>query len=240
MKMKQRSRNNSRDQFEMPDYGDYGAQQQFGRMNYKRDNYSDAGDSWAPPSPTAWICQAAGRSMNQLCRPFMSGNNNIQMSKESSLLRQTNGLGMRLENSAASMKSWRKRATESILSGEGEDEDSDNDNPCRSSIPNGNHLKILTDLKVPTLETESVDKWSTNEPRIVAPHVAKLSPTSVVEVRLQSLSECVAILCSVDVLKMRSIFFHEVRNNIYSIDQYSEIKISMHKIAIMHIQHIFP
>ena len=49
-----------------------------------------------------------------------------------------------------------------------------------------------------------------SEPRIVAPHVAKLSPQSVVEVRLQSISECVAVLCSVDVLKMRSGFFHRV------------------------------
>lgn len=48
------------------------------------------------------------------------------------------------------------------------------------------------------------------EPRIVAPNVSKLSPQSVIEVRLQSLSEIVAILCSVDVLKMRSGFFHQV------------------------------
>jgi hypothetical protein len=212
--MKQRGRNGSRDQYEMPDYGDYSAQQQFGRMNHKRDNSSDAGDSWAPPSPTAWICQAAERSMNQICRPFMSGN---ILSKESSLLRQTNGLGsnMRHDNSSASMKSWRRRATESILSGDGEDENSDNDDPYRSSMPNDNNLKRLPDIKVPTLEMDNDDKWSTNEPRIIAPHVAKLSPTSVVEVRLQSLSECVAILCSVDVLKMRSIFFHEVRNDSY-------------------------
>jgi len=48
------------------------------------------------------------------------------------------------------------------------------------------------------------------EPRIVAPNVEKLSPTSVVEIRLLSLTECVAVLCSVDVLKMRSGFFHQV------------------------------
>lgn len=40
------------------------------------------------------------------------------------------------------------------------------------------------------------------EPRIVAPNVEKLSPTSVIEVRLRSQGECVAVLCSVDVLKM--------------------------------------
>ena len=41
------------------------------------------------------------------------------------------------------------------------------------------------------------------EARIVAPNVSKLSPHSAVEVRLQSDAECVAVLCSVDVLKMR-------------------------------------
>jgi hypothetical protein len=48
------------------------------------------------------------------------------------------------------------------------------------------------------------------EARIVAPNVSKLSPHSAVEVRLQSADECVAVLCSVDVLKMRSGFFHDV------------------------------
>jgi hypothetical protein len=48
------------------------------------------------------------------------------------------------------------------------------------------------------------------EARIVAPNVSKLSPHSAIEVRLQSATECVAVLCSVDVLKMRSGFFHDV------------------------------
>ena len=49
-----------------------------------------------------------------------------------------------------------------------------------------------------------------SEARIVAPHVSKLSPHSAVEIRLQSPTECVAVLCAVDVLKMRSGFFHDV------------------------------
>jgi hypothetical protein len=48
------------------------------------------------------------------------------------------------------------------------------------------------------------------ESRIVAPNVEKLSPGSVVEVRLSSSNETVAVLCSVDVLKMQSEFFHDV------------------------------
>lgn len=42
----------------------------------------------------------------------------------------------------------------------------------------------------------------TGEPRIVAPNVGRLSPQSVVEVKLQSAKECVSVQCSVDVLKM--------------------------------------
>jgi len=40
------------------------------------------------------------------------------------------------------------------------------------------------------------------EPRIVAPNVGKLSHLSVVELKLQSVNECVTVQCSVDVLKM--------------------------------------
>jgi hypothetical protein len=48
------------------------------------------------------------------------------------------------------------------------------------------------------------------ESRIVAPNVARLSPGSCVEIRLHSGDTCVAVLCSVDVLKMRSVFFHDI------------------------------
>lgn len=50
------------------------------------------------------------------------------------------------------------------------------------------------------------------ESRIVAPNVSKLSPNSAVEVRLQSATDSVVVLCSVDVLKMRSGFFHNILN----------------------------
>lgn len=51
---------------------------------------------------------------------------------------------------------------------------------------------------------------SSGEARIVAPNVSKLSPNSAVEVKLKSPNETVAVLCSVDVLKMRSGFFHDI------------------------------
>lgn len=61
------------------------------------------------------------------------------------------------------------------------------------------------------------------EARIVAPNVSKLSPNSAVEIRLQSNKESVTVLCSVDVLKMRSGFFHDIlsdqeKNYVKSID----------------------
>ena len=73
----------------------------------------------------------------------------------------------------------------------------------------------LSNNSVSTIGSKSATSRQMNEPvagepRIVAPNVDKLSPSSVVEVRLQSLTECVAVLCSVDVLKMRSGFFHQV------------------------------
>ena len=46
--------------------------------------------------------------------------------------------------------------------------------------------------------------------RIVAPHVGKLSQTSVVEICLGGPEEKVSVLCSADVLKMKSAFFHDI------------------------------
>ena len=49
-----------------------------------------------------------------------------------------------------------------------------------------------------------------NSIRIIAPNVGKLSRNSVIEIKLNSINETVAVLCSIDVLKMRSGFFHDV------------------------------
>ena len=62
-----------------------------------------------------------------------------------------------------------------------------------------------------SVTTTSAMERLRNETRIVAPNVSRLSPQSAVEVRLQSTAgQGVAVLCSVDVLKMRSGFFHDV------------------------------
>ncbi len=86
-----------------------------------------------------------------------------------------------------------------------------------SSIPqsfdlssNINSIAFINNNAPP--EHTSIMRPLTGEARIVAPNVSKLSPHSAVEVRLQSNSESVAVLCSVDVLKMRSGFFHDVLN----------------------------
>ena len=52
------------------------------------------------------------------------------------------------------------------------------------------------DLRLRTVQTGNVEPT-----KIVAPNVSKLSHYSVVEVHLLSAAECVAVLCSVDVLK---------------------------------------
>ena len=49
-----------------------------------------------------------------------------------------------------------------------------------------------------------------NSIRIIAPNVSKLSRNSVIEIKLNSINEIVTVLCSIDVLKMRSGFFHDV------------------------------
>ena len=46
--------------------------------------------------------------------------------------------------------------------------------------------------------------------RIIAPNVSKLSRSSIIDVKLNSINECVVVTCSVDVLKMRSGFFHDI------------------------------
>jgi hypothetical protein len=52
--------------------------------------------------------------------------------------------------------------------------------------------------------------YQNTDSNIVAPNVDKLSPGSTVEIVIMSPSESTTILCSVDVLKMRSSFFQNL------------------------------
>ncbi len=46
--------------------------------------------------------------------------------------------------------------------------------------------------------------------KIVAPNVAKLSQSSIVEINLKSNAEDVIVVCSVDILKMKSLYFQSL------------------------------
>ena len=182
------------------------------------------GDECVVTSPSAWICDfGVKKGLSQFfspsVRPFMSGYKNVRMGKGG-------GNDASSQNSDTSVASWRARAAEKILAGgrsygerdhlsEDEDERSFGGGAAegRRFVPNNNRRQPLSPK---TNDSQSISSHGgldqVNEPRILAPNVSKLAPSSVVEIRLQSLSECVSILCSVDVLKMRSVFFHEVLN----------------------------
>lgn len=172
----------------------------------QRDNFAVVDDRHS--SPSAWIYKG-GRTLQDFCRPFMGGTGQVKHLKGADSMKPTQD---------ESVASWRKMAAQSILSRENNaDCGSNRAFDSRNSYDDPPHPMFRVDS---IQEGGSSKKVSHNcnqslmidEPRIVAPNVSKLSPRSVVEVRLQSANECVAILCSVDVLKMRSVFFYEVLN----------------------------
>jgi hypothetical protein len=111
------------------------------------------------------------------------------------------------------------------------DEYSDEEGPIRigsaASHKNGSISRSTrTEYPAPELSIPKLDIFKTiggsplsedtqevPESRIVAPHVSKLAPYSVIEIRLESTNQSVAVLCSVDVLKMRSQFFGSILDN---------------------------
>ena len=206
-------------------HDNYNYQQQFGRNNHSRDSSGDDCtnfcDAKGPMSPTAWMCEVTGKKMSQLCRPFMSGNSNVQLGKENSYYPKR---PPRSENSDASVASWRERAAKSILSARNSDDEDSDEERNNESIRRKKQLagsrnagSYSEQYKAPLVEPSSTPAHTTgevdsadDEPRIIAPNVDKISQISVIEVRLQSIRECVTILCSVDVLKMKSAFFYEV------------------------------
>ena len=210
-------------------HDNYGFQQQFGRTNHSRDSSGDDCTNFCeakgPMSPTAWMCEVTGKKMSQLCRPFMSGNTNVQLGKENNYYHKR---PPRSENSDTSIASWRERAAKSILSAHNSDEEDSEDEKSPDSTRRKNASMLNRGVgtygehfKTPSPEsfnspahTAGEADSADDEPRIIAPNVDKISPISVIEVRLQSIRECVTILCSVDVLKMKSVFFYEVRPSV--------------------------
>jgi hypothetical protein len=161
----------------------------------------------------------------------MSGNDRVQISRTSKI----RGLG----NSDTSIASWQERAAQKILESRtgGSDDELQLDGKALATSKasggingsvRGKHSSlrpaslsrsddVLEDSQSYHLPSTLTTRESLNaelspytESKIVAPHVDKLSPLSVVEVQLQSINESVRVVCSVDVLKMRSKFFHEV------------------------------
>lgn len=201
-------------------HDDYSFQQQYGRTNHSRDSSMDDCTNFCdvkgPMSPTAWMCEVTGKKVSQLCRPFMSGNSNVQIGREDLSIKRSS----RHDNSDTSVSSWRERAAKSLLSAHNSDDDDDNNDSddFKGKTKEGSFSRRMSyneslqnQIMSPISRTNDPDSGN-EEPRIIAPNVDKISPISVVEVRLQSIGECVAILCSVDVLKMRSVFFYEVFN----------------------------
>jgi hypothetical protein len=95
--------------------------------------------------------------------------------------------------------------------------DDDSDDGRGSRLMHSGRMK--TSVSSPTFSPQSVKNGKifndtvsevSNCIRIIAPNVSKLSRYSVLEVKLNSINECVVVLCSVDVLKMRSGFFHDI------------------------------
>ena len=72
------------------------------------------------------------------------------------------------------------------------------------NIHSNNHRKCNSAKSTKELEQRN------NITRLVAPHVDKLSESSRVEIRIQGEEEIVSVLCSADVLKMRSAYFLEI------------------------------
>lgn len=166
-------------------------------------------DNRGATSPSAWIYKG-GKTLQDLCRPFIGGGTPAKVTNKSD----------------ASVASWRKMAAKTILSSENLNSDDENEKMnegARGGRIEDDHIQH-PQFRLDSCKEDSAAISSKSlsyvgnltmipdEPRIVAPNVSKLSPRSVVEIRLQSTNECVAILCSVDVLKMRSSFFYEVLN----------------------------
>jgi hypothetical protein len=109
--------------------------------------------------------------------------------------------------------SYTTTSTDSSSRYEEEEESLENQHPSIS----GQQRKVTFDQSSKNLTMPPSTAYSGNfhisshsSSRIVAPNVAKLSPSSTVEIILHSNIEDAVILCSADVLKMRSQYFENI------------------------------
>ena len=124
--------------------------------------------------------------------------------------------------SAKSNPNWRKAAACQILSNsDEEDADADDNSTIVSAsieapftYASGDDQRSFEAMSQGTrgsvLQLQRNTGLDHSNHRVVAPNVAKLNPSSCVEVCLYSPEERVTVLCSADVLKMKSAFFCDV------------------------------
>jgi hypothetical protein len=165
-----------------------------------RSRYSSRSNSFATDdendkkiSSTSWICDKYPLISNSW-NPFQNLNKNSR----------------NVEKPNKKSSNWRKHAAETILSSsDNEEEDSIVGTTSKhlNQLPKSRiNKKHLEDFRNP----ESTHSMGFEDSTMIAPNVEKLSPSSCVEVHLNSSSDITIILCSVDVLKMRSVFFHNL------------------------------
>lgn len=204
-------------------FGGRGHQKQFQSPNY--DNY-EYEEREGCSSPTAqWIYDISSDAI-QSClsshEPVRSQQTMAASTPKRSTARPSNGMKPTRSTTLSS-------STPRSVTGDYVDDDDDDDKSAeilsrvaqrrkhqRNAISPDSSLSTAT-VRTHQSDTSGNQKLNRNtsrgkgslsyeasggDPRITAPNVDKLSPLSVVEVRLQSTSECVIVYCSIDVLKM--------------------------------------
>jgi len=175
---------------------------------YVTDESYSSGDGWCPQ---VYSC--------------MQGDAKMGLSALNKQARGSVDVTSRLLQESGSVKSnpnWRKAAACQILSNSDEEEDDADDNSTIVSASmeapftnaSGDDQRSFEAMSQGTrgsaLQLQRNSGLDHSNHRVVAPNVAKLNPSSCVEVCLYSPEERVTVLCSADVLKMKSAFFCDV------------------------------
>jgi hypothetical protein len=169
----------------------------------------------APTSPLAWICEIGTSKKNDPDRETMIAN------RDSKDLIRNRTLKKFLRGDSDEEEDADPRRRQSSKQPTNNPETFRPNPPSRSALEinpvinkyhNGKELDTSSFAIYGSPAGGPGSQTVTGEARVVAPNVSRLSPNSAVEIRLVSSEQSVAVLCSVDVLKMRSTFFHDVLN----------------------------
>ena len=168
-------------------------------------------DMFCVPSPTNWICEPFHESFSPANRILLKG------SRTSSSVTRSSFSGTTSVPSSAD-----RNDSSDHSSGRGSVGDHYGNRAAISNIgphvPNivigdgqrGQGRQDSLEFAADHSSVASSARSAASTTRIIAPNVTKLSLGSVVEVLLEGDKEGVAVLCSVDVLKMRSQFFQDL------------------------------